>query len=97
MIIAIFWYNFSPFFDIPDNVRIGAICNDGWYSNSTGPGACSHHGGVSGWEYTEIPHKTGVFKKIIISIIISGTAVFPVLALLSILKEKFISQKTNNS
>lgn len=27
----------------------GAICNDGWQSNSTGKGTCSHHGGVSYW------------------------------------------------
>ncbi|MEI6091658.1 MAG: hypothetical protein WCR42_14475 [bacterium] len=29
--------------------RIGAICMDGWRSNATGRGACSHHGGVSQW------------------------------------------------
>ena len=33
--------------------RIGAICNDGWISNSTGRGTCSHHGGVSTWRYQE--------------------------------------------
>ena len=27
-------------------VRVGAICNDGWISRATGSGACSHHGGV---------------------------------------------------
>jgi hypothetical protein len=31
--------------------RIGAICNDGWESEATGSGACSHHGGVSTWVY----------------------------------------------
>lgn len=31
-------------------VRIGAYCNDGTYSNATGSGACSHHGGVSQWD-----------------------------------------------
>jgi len=31
--------------------RIGAICRDGWRSNATGRGACSHHGGVSYWLY----------------------------------------------
>ena len=29
----------------------GAICNDGSYSNATGRGACSWHGGVSEWLY----------------------------------------------
>lgn len=33
------------------NVRIGAWCNDGTYSNATGSGACSHHGGVAEWVY----------------------------------------------
>lgn len=23
----------------------GHTCNDGWHSNSDGPGTCSHHGG----------------------------------------------------
>lgn len=31
--------------------RIGAVCNDGTYSNATGRGACSHHGGVNHWVY----------------------------------------------
>jgi tetratricopeptide (TPR) repeat protein len=30
-------------------IRVGAICWDGWYSNATGQGACSHHGGVYQW------------------------------------------------
>jgi hypothetical protein len=33
--------------------RIGAICNDGWQSNATGSGACSHHGGVMCWRYAD--------------------------------------------
>lgn len=33
--------------------RIGAICNDGWTSSATGSGACSHHGGVSCWRYSD--------------------------------------------
>lgn len=33
--------------------RIGAICKDGTYSSATGRGACSHHGGVSTWRYSE--------------------------------------------
>lgn len=27
----------------------GAVCKDGWVSNSTGRGTCSHHGGVKFW------------------------------------------------
>ena len=34
-----------------EKVRVGAICNDGWQSSSTGRGACSHHGGVNYWLY----------------------------------------------
>ena len=30
--------------------REGAHCKDGWYSDATGQGACSHHGGVSSWD-----------------------------------------------
>lgn len=35
-------------------VRIGAICQDGWKSRATGQGACSHHGGVQNWKYKKI-------------------------------------------
>lgn len=31
--------------------RIGAICEDGWRSSSTGVGTCSWHGGVDYWIY----------------------------------------------
>jgi hypothetical protein len=31
------------------NNRVGAICNDGTRSNSTGSGTCSGHGGVRTW------------------------------------------------
>ena len=31
--------------------RVGAVCEDGWKSNATGSGACSHHGGVDYWIY----------------------------------------------
>ncbi len=31
--------------------RCGAVCRDGWRSNATGRGACSHHGGVAYWVY----------------------------------------------
>jgi hypothetical protein len=33
--------------------RIGAMCNDGTASKATGSGACSHHGGVSCWLYSD--------------------------------------------
>jgi hypothetical protein len=33
--------------------RVGAICNDGWESKATGSGACSHHGGVMCWKYSD--------------------------------------------
>jgi hypothetical protein len=33
--------------------RIGATCNDGSTSKATGRGACSHHGGVSCWQYSD--------------------------------------------
>ncbi len=33
--------------------RTGAICRDGWQSRATGRGACSHHGGVSRWLYSQ--------------------------------------------
>ena len=33
--------------------RIGAVCNDGTISKATGSGACSHHGGVSCWQYSD--------------------------------------------
>jgi hypothetical protein len=33
--------------------RIGATCKDGTTSKATGSGACSHHGGVSCWQYSD--------------------------------------------
>jgi hypothetical protein len=33
--------------------RIGAICADGTQSSATGSGACSHHGGVMCWLYSD--------------------------------------------
>jgi hypothetical protein len=33
--------------------RIGAICHDGWESGANGRGACSHHGGVRCWKYSD--------------------------------------------
>lgn len=36
-----------------DRHRIGALCKDGTESTATGSGACSHHGGVSCWRYSD--------------------------------------------
>jgi hypothetical protein len=33
--------------------RVGALCNDKTNSSATGRGACSHHGGVSCWQYSD--------------------------------------------
>jgi hypothetical protein len=37
----------------PSRYRIGAICIDGTLSNATGSGACSSHGGVACWRYSD--------------------------------------------
>ena len=37
----------------PSGTRIGAICRDGTSSDATGSGACSSHGGVSCWRYSD--------------------------------------------
>ena len=34
--------------------RIGATCNGATSSSATGSGACSHHGGVSCWQYSMV-------------------------------------------
>ena len=39
---------------IYSSARSGAVCNDGWQSNATGSGACSHHGGVAYWTHPQI-------------------------------------------
>jgi hypothetical protein len=36
-----------------DRHRVGAVCSDGTSSSATGSGACSHHGGVSCWKYSD--------------------------------------------
>ena len=33
----------------PNKLISGAVCRDGWISQSTGSGTCSHHGGVLYW------------------------------------------------
>ena len=35
--------------DSTNTNRVGAMCNDGTRSNSTGSGTCSNHGGVNYW------------------------------------------------
>ncbi len=37
----------------PGRVRVGATCNDGTPSTATGSGACSSHGGVRCWRYSD--------------------------------------------
>jgi hypothetical protein len=37
----------------PARHRIGATCKDGTNSTATGSGACSHHHGVSCWQYSD--------------------------------------------
>lgn len=51
--LAIRIYNRSSY-----KFRIGATCTDGWKSNATGSGACSHHGGVAEWVYKTDHRKT---------------------------------------
>lgn len=38
-------------YTLANRQRIGAECRDNWTSFSIGSGTCSHHGGVSFWEY----------------------------------------------
>jgi hypothetical protein len=33
--------------------RVGATCEDGTASTATSSGACSHHGGVRCWQYSD--------------------------------------------
>ena len=44
---------FITLLSIPFNINAGIICNDGWESSCSvsGPGCCSHHGGVSKSNY----------------------------------------------
>jgi hypothetical protein len=37
----------------PTPFRVGATCRDGTSSDATGSGACSSHGGVSCWKYSD--------------------------------------------
>ena len=43
----------SPSVEQQQRIRVGAICNDGSESTATGRGACSHHGGVKCWKYSD--------------------------------------------
>jgi hypothetical protein len=40
-------------FQAGQRYRIGALCSDGTHSSATGRGACSHHGGVNCWLYSD--------------------------------------------
>ncbi len=42
---------FFMLFTCGSRKRVGAICNDGTSSYSTGSGTCSHHNGVRSWRY----------------------------------------------
>ena len=42
------------YLDASESYRIGAYCKDGWESDATGSGACSHHGGVETWKYKTV-------------------------------------------
>jgi hypothetical protein len=42
---------FQILFTCGSRKRVGAICNDGTSSYSTGSGTCSHHNGVQNWKY----------------------------------------------
>jgi hypothetical protein len=39
--------------DTTHDNKVGAMCNDGTKSNSTGSGTCSNHGGVKYWLCTD--------------------------------------------
>lgn len=39
-------------------IRVGALCRDGWESTATGSGACSDHGGVAEWKTNKVHKKT---------------------------------------
>lgn len=45
----------KPLIRLNELKRIGAVCKDGTRSSATGTGACSAHGGVRYWLYTEAP------------------------------------------
>jgi hypothetical protein len=46
------------YYDSSVEFRIGAYCKDGWESNATGSGACSHHGGVDIWKTKTVYRKS---------------------------------------
>ena len=43
--------------DASYEIRVGALCRDGWESFATGSGACSYHGGVTEWKTKKIYKK----------------------------------------
>lgn len=49
--------------------RTGAIARDGWRSNATGRGACSHHGGVARWTHEKASNPLGPLR---IPLIVTG-------------------------
>jgi len=51
MILSLSTHEITTTYNVP-GPRIGAICNDGTRSYSTGSGTCSWHGGVDYWLYS---------------------------------------------
>jgi hypothetical protein len=48
--LALAWYVWAVHHPAPERLpAYGARCADGWVSNASGQGACSHHGGVARW------------------------------------------------
>ena len=43
----------TEYYDVNVGYRTGAVCRDGAGSRATGSGACSWHGGVAYWTFTE--------------------------------------------
>lgn len=63
------------FYPVYEHVEVGAICEDGWISSSTGSGTCSHHGGVDEWIYHKVKvgyHKTNFETYYLQMIIVVG-------------------------
>ena len=74
--------------DVPiySKIASGAVCNDGWVSNSQGPGTCSHHGGVSYYVYNNV--QTGIDY--------ANPTIFFVLSLILILIVIFLALANNS-
>lgn len=66
-------------YPIYGDLRCGAICNDGWKSNSIGGGTCSDHNGVREWKYIQTgfhncntkPYSYSIFGLVIFLLFLS--------------------------